>query len=163
MNRTRRRDHPTHPLSSFTDLIRFMENEHSQQNHGQHTPTPAAEQKPATPQDRRYVRPRADITETANGFVVQVELPGVQRQGLEVTFENGELTLTGHRVPTTIPAGGELLYRESRPSDFRRTFELDQSIDATGISAALDQGLLTLHLPKAEAAKPRRIEISGLN
>ena len=56
-----------------------------------------------------------------------------------------------------------MLYRESRPADFRRVFEVDGSIDATHIGAGLDQGLLTLTLPKAEAAKPRKIEINGLN
>ena len=133
-----------------------MEQENSNhQNHDQRTP--------AASKNQTYVRPRADITETMNGFVVQVELPGVNRAGLEVTFENGELTLLGHRTPLAVAPGSELLYRESRPSDFRRTFELDQSIDFAGISATLDQGLLTLSLPKAEAAKPRRIEISGLN
>ena len=140
-----------------------MEHENSQNSPAQNLTAPASEQKPVAPANRRYVRPRADITETAHGFVVQVEMPGVSREGLEVTFENGELTLTGHRADPVTPAGSELLYRESRPSDFRRTFELDQSIDAAGISAALDQGLLTLSLPKAESAKPRRIEISGLN
>ncbi len=143
-----------------------MENEHSTQNHEQasNAPSAVAEQpktQPAAP--RRYVRPRTDITETANGFVVQVEMPGVNRQGLEVTFENGELTLTGHRTPAAVSTGGELLHRESRPSDFRRTFELDHSIDAAGITAALDQGLVTLNLPKAETAKARKIEINGLN
>ena len=118
----------------------------------------------ATPTDiHRYVRPRASIAENASGFVVQVELPGVNRQGLEITFENGELTLLGHRQPTSTPPGAELVYRESRPADFRRTFEVDGSIDAAHIGAALDQGLLTLTLPKAEAAKPRKIEINGLN
>ncbi len=143
-----------------------MEHENSAQNHDQ-SPAPAAavaeppKTQPATP--RRYVRPRANITETVQGFTIQAEIPGVSHQGLEVTFENGELTLTGHRTPTAVPAGTELMYRESRPSDFRRTFDLDQSIDASGITASLDQGLLTLNLPKAEAAKPRRIEINGLN
>ena len=116
---------------------------------------------------RRYVRPAASITETADGFVVQVEMPGVNRQGLEITFENNELTLVGHRVPTapgrdraTTP---EPVYRESRQADYRRVFEVDSTIDAARIGANLEQGLLTLNLPKAEAAKPRRIEISGLN
>ena len=138
-----------------------MEQQNSQNS--QTTQNPVAEQKPAVTALRRYIRPRADITETVHGFVVQVEMPGVNRQGLEVTFENGELTLVGHRTPVTVPTGSELMYRETRPSDFRRTFELDQSIDAAGITAKLDQGLLTLSLPKAEAAKPRRIEINGLN
>ena len=115
------------------------------------------------PQPRRYVRPRASISENAAGFVVQVEMPGVNRQGLEITVENGELTLVAHRMPTAAPAGSELVYRESRPADFRRVFEVDQSIDSAHIGAALDQGLLTLTLPKAEAAKPRKIEINGQN
>ena len=116
----------------------------------------------ATPA-RRYVRPHANITETPAGFVVQVELPGVNRQGLEITFENGELTLVGHRSSTAPVEGMDLVYRESRPVDFRRIFELDSTIDAARIDARLDQGLLTLTLPKAETAKPRRIEINGLN
>ncbi len=126
----------------------------------QQTVPPA--QTPATTA-RRSVRPRASITENASGFVVQVEMPGVNRQGLEITFENGELTLLGHRQPVATSAGAEVLYRESRVADFRRVFEVDGSIDATHISAGLDQGLLTLTLPKAEAAKPRKIEINGLN
>ena len=116
---------------------------------------------------RRYVRPAASITETTDGFVVQVEMPGVNRQGLEITFENGELTLVGHRTPAAPGHHGatapEALYRESRQADFRRVFEVDSTIDAARIGANLEQGLLTLNLPKAEAAKPRRIEISGLN
>ncbi len=114
---------------------------------------------PATP-SRRYLRPRASITETTDGFTVQVEMPGVTQNGLEVTFENGDLTLVGHR-PTA--DGHEVLYRESNAADYRRTFEVDNTIDAARITARLDQGLLTLSLPKAEAAKPRRIEIDGLN
>ena len=115
-------------------------------------------------QPRRYVRPRASITESADGFTVQVEMPGVNQAGLEITFENGELTLVGHRSHDAGSGDGhEVLYRESHPSDYRRAFEVDNTIDASRISARLDQGLLTLSLPKAEAAKPRRIEISGLN
>ena len=139
-----------------------MEQETSTQNDTQ-TSTHANLEPQAATQPRRYVRPRADITENAQGFLVQVEMPGVNRQGLDITFENGELTLTGHRAQATVPTGGELLYRESRPSDFRRTFELDQSIDAAAITATLEQGLLTLALPKAEAAKPRKIAVNGLN
>lgn len=124
---------------------------------------PTPDTSTATQPPRRYVRPRANITETSHGFVVQVEMPGVNRQGLEITFENGELTLLGHRTPAAAPEGAELVYRESRPTDFRRVFELDHSIDSAAIRAQIDQGLLTLTLPKAEAAKPRKIEINGLN
>ena len=114
---------------------------------------------PAMP-PRRFLRPRASITETADGFTVQVEMPGVTQSGLEVTFENGDLTLVGHRATAD---SHEVLYRESNAADYRRVFEIDNTIDAARITARLDQGLLVLSLPKAEAAKPRRIEIGGLN
>ena len=139
--------------------------ENHDQNTQQSQPQPAApasnQQQPQAAQQRRYVRPRASITENGNGFVVEVEMPGVNKNGLEVTFENGELTLVGHRAPSQTDA--ELVYRESRPMDFRRTFELDASIDAARIGAQLDQGLLVLNLPKSAAAQPRRIEVAGLN
>ena len=133
-----------------------MDNTH---NHDQNTQQPQTQGKAQTP--RRYVRPRASITENADRYTVQVEMPGVSRTGLEVTFENGELSLTGHRTPFQPEA--ETVYRESRPMDFRRVFELDSSIDTAAISAGLDQGLLTLSLPKSAGAQPRRIEVSGLN
>lgn len=120
---------------------------------GHPTPSPS----PAAGR-RQYLRPRAHITESANEFILQVELPGVRQDGLEVTFENGELAITGHRTP--FQAGGaELIYRESRQADFRRVFELDAMIDPAKIGARLEQGVLTLTLPKAEAARPRRIEV----
>ncbi len=112
----------------------------------------------------RYIRPRASVTETNDGFTVEVEMPGVQRSGLEITFENGELTLVGHRATSAGHGDGhEVIYRESTAGDYRRAFELDNTIDASRINARLDQGLLTLSLPKAEASKPRRIEIGGLS
>ena len=108
-----------------------------------------------------FLRPRAQITENNDGYELQVELPGVNRAGLEVTIENGELTIVGRRQPFQTEA--ELVYRESRMADFRRGFEVAPSIDTTRISARLEQGVLTLTLPRAEAAKPRRIEVNGLN
>ena len=109
----------------------------------------------------QYVRPRANITETENGFAVQVEMPGVKKDGVEITFENGELTLVGRRTPFDTKA--ELIYRESHPHDYRRVFEVDSSIDTAHIVAQFEQGVLTLNLPKAEAAKARKIEVTGLN
>ncbi|HEY2341431.1 MAG TPA: Hsp20/alpha crystallin family protein, partial [Chthoniobacteraceae bacterium] len=55
---------------------------------------------------------------------------------------------------------GQLLYRESRTWDYRRAFELDPSIDASKISAKMEQGVLRLHLPKAESVKPRKIAVT---
>jgi len=105
-----------------------------------------------------YVRPLANITEAADGYTLEVELPGVNKSGLEVTVENGELTLVGRRVAKAGP--GNPVYRESRVADYRRVFELDSSIDAGKIAAKLENGILRLHLPKAESVKPRKIELA---
>jgi HSP20 family protein len=106
----------------------------------------------------QYVAPRANVREDKDGYVLEAELPGVGKDGLELTVENGELTIVGRRTP--VQSTGQTLYRESRPADYRRTFELDPSIDSTKISAVLDQGILTLRLPKTEAVKPRKITVS---
>jgi len=104
-----------------------------------------------------YVTPLANILESKDGYVLEAEMPGVNKEGLEVTVENGELTIVGRRP--VVENRGRQVYRESRPVDYRRAFELDPSIDTTKITAKLDQGVLTLHLPKAEAVKPRKITV----
>ena len=112
----------------------------------------------AQPARVNYLTPLANIVESEDGYVLQAEMPGVSRDGLEVTVDNGDLTIVGRRKSYESP--GVLLYGESRRADFRRTFEIDPSINATGITAKIEQGVLTLHLPKAEAVKPRRISVT---
>lgn len=106
---------------------------------------------------REYITPDVNIYETNEGYVLQAEMPGVNKQGLEITLENNEITLTGHRQPA--PVAGDLLFRESRAADFRRVFELDPAIDTGKVAARMDQGVLTLTLPKSERVKPRRIKV----
>jgi len=106
-----------------------------------------------------YVLPRADIREEKDSYIVSLEMPGVRKEGLEIFVENSELTIIGRR--TDLPVKGELLYRESRRADFRRVFELDGSIDVDRISARMENGIVTLTLPKAEKVKPRKIEVLG--
>lgn len=106
-----------------------------------------------------YLTPLANILETKDGYVLEAEMPGVNKDGLEVTVENGQLTIVGHR--STVEKRGREVYRESRTSDYRRAFELDPAINTSKITATIDQGVLTLHLPKAEAVKPRKITVNG--
>src|SRR5258708_866362 len=101
------------------------------------------------------VTPAANIWETKDGYVLQPEMPGVTKAGLEVTVENNELVIVGRRSDPEIKA--ELVYRELRPHEFRRVFELDPAIDVARIEAKMEQGVLTLTLPKAERVKPRKI------
>jgi HSP20 family protein len=105
-----------------------------------------------------FVTPVANILETADGYLLEAEMPGVAKDGLEVTVENGELTIVGRRADKELP--GAALYRESRPQDYRRVFDLDPSIDTGKITAKMEQGILTLNLPKAEQVKPRRITVT---
>lgn len=106
---------------------------------------------------RAYLSPRVDIIETKDAYVLEAEMPGVTKDGLEILLENNELTLVGRPQAEKIEA--ELVYRESTPRDFRRVFVLDPTIDTAKIAAKLEDGLLTLNLPKAEQVKPRRIKV----
>ena len=109
-------------------------------------------------QAEQFITPPASVTEIADGYMLEIEMPGVKKDGLEISVENNELTIIGGR---SLPAvEGTLIHRESRPENFRRAFEIDPSIDADKISAKIDQGLATLTLPKAEQVKPRKITVS---
>ena len=121
------------------------------------------EQRPATAgnggaQRLSFVTPVANILENGDGYLLEAEMPGVAKDGLEVTVENGELVILGRRADKNLP--GTPLYRESRPLDYRRVFDLDPSIDTSRITAKMEQGILTLTLPKAEEVKPRRIQVT---
>ena len=109
-------------------------------------------------QSEPFVAPTASVIEDGDGYTLQVEMPGVNKEGLEISIENNELTLVGRRSLPSIE--GTLLHRESRRENFRRVFELDPSIDANKISAKIEQGIVTLKLPKAEQVKPRKITVA---
>jgi len=109
--------------------------------------------------ERGYLVPKVNIVETKDSFILEAEMPGVSKEGLEVRLEGNELTIVGRRQ-TGVP-GAEPVYRESNPRDFRREFVLDPSIDTSKLSATIDQGVLTVTLPKTEKVKPRKIEVTG--
>ena len=106
---------------------------------------------------QEFVSPEVNICETKDGYVLQAEMPGVNKDGLEITLEGNEITLVGHRQVE--PVKGAPLFRESREADYRRVFELDPAIDTGKVSARMDQGVLTLTLPKSERVKPRKINV----
>jgi len=105
-----------------------------------------------------YLLPAVNIIETGDSYVIDAEMPGVNREGLVITLEGNTLTLTGRR--NIAPPRGEALYVESKPAGFQRVFELDPTVDTSKVSAHLEQGLLRLHLPKAERVKPRKIMVN---
>jgi len=108
--------------------------------------------------ERRYLAPEVNIFETKDEYILEAEMPGVPKDGVEITLEGGVLTLVGHRSDDAPTASA--LYRESRGADYRRVLELDPAIDTDKINARVDQGVLTLTLPKAERVKPRKIAVT---
>jgi HSP20 family protein len=117
---------------------------------------PKAAAEGTAPQE--YVAPVVNVFETNDGYALEAEMPGVNTDGLEITLEGNEITITGRRA--TLVAGGEVLLRERSTADFRRIFELDPAIDTSKISAKMEQGMLTLVLPKSERVKPRKIVVT---
>jgi HSP20 family protein len=113
----------------------------------------------ATQEQRRvqYATPLVDVESNEVGYTIRAEMPGVDKSGLEITVDNGELTIVGHRRTSEVT--GEPVYREIRNNDFRRVYELDPAIDTAKISARIEQGILTLALPKAESVRPRKITV----
>ena len=109
-------------------------------------------------QAEQFIMAPAGVTEISDGYTLEIEMPGVKKDGIEISVENNELTVIGRRSLPTVE--GTLIHRESRPENFRRVYEIDPSIDADKISAKIDQGLVTLTLPKAEHVKPRKITVS---
>src|SRR3954471_4884555 len=107
---------------------------------------------------QEYVAPEVNIFETKDGFVLEAEMPGVNKEGLEITLEGNALTFIGRRNDVT-PEGAPV-YRESKSAHYRRVFELDPALDTGKINARMDQGVLTLTLPKAEKVKPRKIAVT---
>jgi len=110
---------------------------------------------PAKPQE--FVAPEVNIFESKEGYVLEAEMPGVTKEGLELMLENDELTIIGHR--RTEPLPGQMLFCECPKADYRRVFTLDPAIDASRIAAKMEQGVLTVTLPKSEKVKPRKITV----
>ena len=106
---------------------------------------------------REFVTPGVNILETKDAYVLEAEMPGVNKDGLNISVEGNVLTLAGRRQP--VPEAN-LLYRESGPADYRRVFELDPSIETAKITARIEQGILSVTLPKAENVKPQRIVVN---
>ena len=102
--------------------------------------------------------PRVDILETEDELVLFADLPGVKEGDVDIRFENGELTLHAQRQPSKMT--GTVLW-ENEVGDFFRAFRISEQIDAGEIWAELKNGVLTLHLPKVETAKPRKITVRG--
>jgi len=111
-----------------------------------------------TARPTRMIVPRVNIHQDEEGYTIQAEVPGVSKDGVEVTVEDGQLKIVGRRKEEETP--GRTVYRERSSAEYRRVFDLDRSIDHSKVSAQIEQGLLTIRLLKSEDLKPRRIAVS---
>ena len=117
------------------------------------------EKKPETTIPVRKYLPITDIFETDQALTVVLEVPGVDKDGVDLRVENDVLSIEG-RVDFSKYQGLQPLYIEYNVGNYSRSFQLSSKIDQHGITAELKDGVMTLVLPKAENAKPRRITIS---
>jgi len=108
----------------------------------------------------RSFLPVVDIFETDHALKVVLEMPGVDKESVEVGVENDVLTITG-RIDVSKYEGLRPLYTEYNIGNYSRSFQISNRIDQNGIKADLTDGVVTIGLPKSEKAKPRRIAVEG--
>lgn len=107
---------------------------------------------------RRSYVPNVDIVEVEGDAEVLVDLPGATPESVQVSYEDGLLTIDAS-VPARQAEGTKYLLREYGVGDFHRSFRVANTVDASRIEATVRDGVMTLKLPKAETAKPKRIEV----
>ncbi len=104
-------------------------------------------------------RPSYDVAERDDAFDIRVNLPGVGRDGLDISMDGDILNITGTRT-AMLPEGWRILRRELPEGDYRLNLRLNVAIDEGKISAHIEDGILDLCLPKSDEVKPRKIKVS---
>jgi HSP20 family protein len=128
-------------------------NSHSVQTTNRNQPAAAKQQ-----EQQQHVVPPVDVFENENAITLLADLPGVPREGLNVRVDGDSLTLEA-TAAIQGPENMELVYGEAQIPAYRRQFSLSRELDASRIEAHLRDGVLRLTIPKAEEARPRRIEV----
>lgn len=109
--------------------------------------------------EREVIAPSMDVLENENESMVVLELPGVDKSAVKVTFDRGVLTVTAERKPVEVPDKGRILMREQTAGLYRRSVRVHHPVEVGNMTANLEHGMLKVTLPKAETAKPRVIEV----
>ncbi|REK10826.1 MAG: Hsp20/alpha crystallin family protein [Planctomycetota bacterium] len=122
------------------------------------TATPAAPEVAERTRGGQVYRPNVDILETRDELTLVADVPGVKSDAIDIDFEDGVLTIQG-KVEPRYGEKRNFVLREYGIGDFYRTFRVSEEIDASRIEAECAGGVLTVHLPKAEKAKPRKIAV----
>ena len=119
-----------------------------------------AQHREETRAPERFLRPAVSISEDEGGLLLTADLPGATKKALDIHVEKGILTIN---APVSRELPGRPVYSEFEWAPYYRQFQIPDVIDQARVKAEFTNGVLTLHLPKAEAAKPRRIEVEVAN
>ena len=111
---------------------------------------------PASSHQIPAVAPVVDIYENDDEILLHADMPGVAKENVTVNVDNGKLAISG---VSHLESSGAANWEEFGDVEYQRTFSVPQSIDVAKVNAELKDGVLRLHLPKTEAARPRQIEI----
>lgn len=104
--------------------------------------------------------PRTDVSETDARYVIRMDMPGMKKDALDIQLHDGTLTVSGERTSEHEDKGESFHRVERSYGRFFRSFSLPQAADPQGVEAHLEDGVLTIHVPKREETKPRKIEVS---
>ena len=117
-----------------------------------------SEQVPTKTVNRHTYTPKVDICESTEEYLIEAEMPGVDKKNIDVKFEDGLLTILG-RVLSDNLEGYKKVYSEYDVGNFERVFEISEDIDVAKIQAVIKSGILKIVLQKKEALRPKRIEV----
>lgn len=104
--------------------------------------------------------PRVDLSETDDLYRIELDVPGMNREDLNISFQDNQLTVSGERREQQREEDSEYVRVERAFGHFYRTFRLPKTVNADDIEAHYENGVLTIEVPKAEESKPQRIQIS---
>jgi len=111
-----------------------------------------------TPREAQTVAPYYDLSETESEFTLTLETPGISKDALEIRADRETLSIRGKRQEET--EGLSPIFRERSKAEFYREFTMDDTVDWEKITASVQDGIVTIQIPKAAHAQPRRIKIS---
>ena len=123
------------------------------------TPGQAAPRPTETAREAEVFQPAVDVCDRGTEVTIVADVPGARADGIDVSFDDGVLTVHATVPPRTIP--GRAVTREYGVGDYRRAFRLGEDFDASQITAECRAGVLTVRVPRLAAVRPRKIEVRG--
>jgi HSP20 family protein len=120
---------------------------------------PSREQTQESSSSRAVWRPQMDLTETDESYRLHLDMPGMSKDELKISYQDNKLVVSGERKSTHTDEDEEFVRVERSFGQFRRSFTLPHTVDADNIDATYENGVLTVTVPKTEKVKPRQIEI----